>query len=640
MMIQLDPFFQSGMVLPRNVALPFWGTATPNRRVIISVGGREAESLSNSSGQFHLWLSPLEAGGGALTLRVGLAESNEEQVLEDILVGEVWFASGQSNMSMAVKGCERFTDQMLSDATYPDIRLFKVAQKAAWSPEGSVSGTWLPCLPENAIDFSAVAMGFAKSLHKKLNVPVGVVVSAWGGTFIEGWISQQGLARIPEFQSWADHYHQESCLPEHWAEFREKANEQGIVSNLPVDTENQGLQDGWAASDFDDSGWEEMKVPGRWQENGYPGSGIFWFRQSFEIPTSWQGKSLVFEAGAMDKIDVTYANGQEIGRTGKDHEVAYWDQPRHYTLPGELTEGSRVTLAVRVVSFSGHGGMTGPAAEMGLQLAGAPEERIPVAGYWKFKQERDYGVIANTAVMGHGNHNSPHILFDNMVAPLIPFPFKGVIWYQGESNASRADQYQSLLQELIADWRWHFGRPDLGFYIVQLPEFMGPSTYQEESSWAKIREAQRQVSEGPGVGLAVTLGYGEEEDIHPQDKMPVGDLLARSALAGSYGKDLLAGGPMIAELRRVEAKVLCRFDQVGEGLCVQAGAQPDGFYVAGGDGTFYPAGSKIVSATEVEVCSDQVADPQQIRYAWSDHPINNHLLNSEKIPASPFGISL
>ncbi len=638
-MIQLDPFFQSGMVLPRNERLPFWGIAEPGRRICLSIQGREAETLSNSTGVFKLWLSPLEAGG-PFTLRIWMPENDEEQRLEDMWVGEVWFASGQSNMSMTVEACERHREEMLADADYPQLRLFTVERKAELTPESSVSGKWQPCQPETVKLFSAVAFGFAKSLHLELEVPVGVVVSAWGGTFIETWISQQGLSRLPEFHDWAETYRQEAYLPERWQAFREDGNAQGIVINLPEDAGNQGLDLGWAGAGFDDGDWEKMVVPGKWQSNGYQGSGVFWFRQRFDLPASWLGKTLVLETGAMDKIDITYANGQEIGRTGEGHDVSFWNQPRKYSLPGELNQGSKVSLAVRVVSFSGDGGMIGPSTKMGLYPEGAPEERIPITGEWKFKQEQDYGVVSTSGMMGHCNHNSPHILFDNMVAPLLPFPFKGVIWYQGESNAGRSETYPALLRTLIADWRWQFARPDLGFYFVQLPEFMAPIAYQEGSNWARMREGQRQVAPLPGVGMAVTLGYGEEDDIHPQNKLPVGALLARSALVGMYGKEGISGGPMLADVRKEAEKIICRFDQAGEGLCAQLGEHPDGFYVADADGVFYPAESKIVSSNEVEVCSDQVTDPQQIRYAWSDHPINNHLLNSEKIPASPFGLSL
>ncbi|WFB35508.1 sialate O-acetylesterase [Kiritimatiellota bacterium B12222] len=635
-MLHFNQFFQSHMLLPQNVTVPIWGKAEAGKRVVVECGGEKAEALSNANGEFRVWLPPLKAGG-PLTLRAWLPECDEQVLLEDILVGELWLASGQSNMSMSLKTCAEYGEEAIASANHPTIRLFTVERRAVLTPESDVSGTWQVCSPETVALFSAVGYAFAKRLACGLSVPVGVVSSAWGGSFLEAWISQQGLARLPHFRQWEDAYRQEVHQPDWWERYRNDLNEEGLISILPVDQGNRGWEEGWAASDFDDSEWEQMLIPGKWQTRGHENSGVFWFRLQVDLPEEWQGKRLMLHLGAIDKTDITYANGEEVGRMGEGLDSGVWEKYREYGIPESLSQGERLSLAVRVVSFRGEGGLAGPAEEMRIYPEGHPELKISLGGEWRCCREQDYGVITETALMGHGNHNSPHILFDNMIRPMMPMPFRGVLWYQGESNARRAEEYEVLLRGLIEDWRWQFAQPELGFYVVQLPEFNAAMAYEDGSTWAVMREAQRAVSDLEGVGLAVTLGLGDALDIHPKNKGPVGERLARAALVGTYGQDLLPGGPMIASCERSGHKVLCRFDHTGDGLRCEGVSSPDGFTLAGKDGVFLPAEARIISENQVEVSAAQVAEPCQVRYAWADNPLVHLLCNSEHLPASPFG---
>ena len=339
--------------------------------------------------------------------------------------------------------------------------------------------------------------------------------------------------------------------------------------------------------------------------------------------------------GSIDKQDITYVNGIEVGRTGKDCEEEYWNIHRNYTVPASAVTGHTLTIAVRVYSFIYDGGIIGAASDMNIHPKN-DDASCALAGKWHFCCEHDLGLVTSTHLMGHGERNSPHILFDNMIQPLLPYALRGAIWYQGESNAGN-ESYARLQRDLIHDWRWHWGLPNLAFHLVQLPRRAPrpPVDYQPDSTWARLREAQAEVLSLENAGMAVTIDLGEAEDIHPKNKMPVGWRLAQSALAITYGKDLPACGPVADSFTGESGAIRCHFRFADDGLRTTDGAPPNLFFIAGDDRVFHPAEAWIEKSTVV-VCHADVPRPVALRYAWADNPEGCNLANHAGLPASPF----
>jgi sialate O-acetylesterase len=405
---------------------------------------------------------------------------------------------------------------------------------------------------------------------------------------------------------------------------------------LPADPGNHGAEKGWHTAAFDDRPWETMPLPGIWQQQGHNYSAVMWFRTRVPLPLSLCGKALTLHLGAVDKQDITYVNGVEVGRTGSGFDESVWAQPREYAIPAQLTRGAELVIAVRAYSFRYGGGLIGPAAAMRLVAAEDPEgTSIPLAGDWRYQVEHNFGLIAMGESMGHGQANSPYMLFENMIRPLLPVGITGAIWYQGESNADKPVEYRQLLRDLIEDWRFHFGAGDFPFGIVQLASWMAPQTFQPDSNWARLREAQQEALELPDTGLAVILDAGDAADIHPKDKRTVGHRLAQWALANVYGRAVVPGGPLYRGRRVEGSRMRILFDQAGDGLALRDGDRVRTLVIAGPDGVFQPAQSAIEGGSLL-VWHPDITAPKAVRYAWADNPEGANLINTAGFPAGPF----
>ena len=562
-----------------------------------------------------------------------MVETGERVEIRDVLVGEVWLASGQSNMNWTLEQCRPLADADIAAAELPALRFFNVERRAHMGPHREVAGRWEPCTPAAAPGFSAVAFSFARRLHRELGVPVGVLSASWGGTVIETWMSRSALALSPVASEWLARFEAEAWLPAKWETLPEIGPD-GRANNYPKDP---GVTRDWHRDDLDDSGWATMSVPGTWQSAGEANQGVLWFRRTLDIPADWIGRELELHLGAADKQDITFVNGAEIGRTGRDREERHWNTPRTYRVPASLVSGPRLTIASRVYSFVYDGGLVGPAAKMKLHPADRPDAALPLAGEWRFRREHDFGTVVVTRPMGHGEPNTPHMLFDNMIAPLVPYALRGAVWYQGESNESAPENYARLLRELVDDWRRHWGRADLAFHLVQLPGFRGAKAHEPESRWARLREAQLSILELPHTGVAIAIDRGDAGDIHPLDKIPVGERLAQSALARTYGRDLVPNGPRAAKFSFPSGGgVRVEFADTGAGLTTLDGAGPRHFFLAGEDKVFHPAEARIEDSSAVSVVSSAVPRPLAVRYAWADNPEGANLANRDGLPASPF----
>ncbi|MEZ0216973.1 MAG: sialate O-acetylesterase [Rariglobus sp.] len=634
MSLQLASLFQDHAVLQRDRPLPVWGSAPPLMKVRVTLGDQTACTFSSSSGDFFLKLPPLPAGGPH-TLTVTVVKTGESIAIRDLLIGEVWLASGQSNMEMRLNACLPLTAEVIATANFPQIRFFTVATRAHLGPQRTVNGSWQAATPAVAGSFSAAAFVFARRLYLELGVPVGVVSSSWGGSIIQSWLSRPALALNPEVSDWLAKYESQVWSDDRWA-LMESPGSDGRVSGTPKDPGNTSLARGWHQADFADASWPRMSLPGTWQSAGHQHSGVYWFRRTVEIPQAWVGRELQLHLGGVDKQDISYVNGVEVGRTGKDQEDQYWNAPRVYTIPASAVTGRTLLVAVRAYSFVYDGGIIGADSSLHIGPADAPEAHLPLAGKWSYQCEHNLGLVTETHLMGHGERNSPNMLFDNMLQPLVPYALRGVIWYQGEGNAGEAARYTRLMQDLILDWRRQWGQSDLAFHLVQLPGFQAAKEHQPASHWAHFRESQTAALALPHTGMAIIIDVGDAGDIHPKNKVPVGERLAISALARTYGRDLIPNGPLFDTLAiGADGSTRCRFHQAGAALTTTDGQPPRLFFIAGEDRVFHPATARIDGA-EIVVGHPAVPRPASVRYAWADNPEGCNLAGPTGLPASPF----
>jgi len=411
------------------------------------------------------------------------------------------------------------------------------------------------------------------------------------------------------------------------------------ATHLPKDPGDTGHAQGWADPATDDAGWKSMELPRHWQREGLQFSGSLWYRRSVNVPAAGAGKDLVLSLGALDKSDITWFNNERVGGLSHLEREDSWCTPREYRIPGRLVRPGRNLVAVRVFSHIYAGGFGGIPAEMWLAPAGTPEtERLPLYGPWRYRVEHDLGRTqpppAPPLLRGEGNPNSPYILYGSMIAPLVPYGLRGAIWYQGESNAGRPEEYRRLFPAMIEDWREAWGLGAFPFYFVQLASYNAGSEKEGRCFWAELREAQTLTLSLPATGMAVTIDIGEANDIHPKNKQDVGRRLARIARAQIYGEtELVFSGPLFRTAKREQDALRLRFDHAA-GLQTSDGDAPRGFTLAGADNVFLPA-TAVIDGETVVVRRAGLAAPAAARYAWADVPDGN-LVNGERLPASPF----
>ncbi|MCL1857584.1 MAG: hypothetical protein FWF84_08135 [Kiritimatiellaeota bacterium] len=645
--MKLHSLFSDHAVLQRNQPIPVWGWTKPRLRLRVTIAETVGETVSDAHGAFMIRL-PAMAAGGPYTLAVTSNDPGEKCSVSDILVGEVWVCSGQSNMQWTLDISQPDPDPK----DIPAMRMFTARNSFAAERAQEPIGAWSVATREAVPAFSGVGYFFGRALFDALKIPVGLINTAWGGTRVEAWMSREELMLHPDTREEVEAIERDCYTPHFWARLHgpmdgAKSEPEANPLNLPTDPGNGAEAAGWAKSDFDDGAWQEADLPRFWKEFELPNNGVLWFRRTVNIPKAWVGKALTLNIGAVDKHDITYVNGVRVGATGKDFETEHWNVPRTYRVPAEAVTGERLTLAVRALSFAYAGGMIGPAEAMSLLPEGAPKgEAIPLAGAWRYCREHDYGVVTNPAAPygPYLNANSPHVLFDNLVASLVPYAIKGAIWYQGESNENNARAYEELITGMITDWRRAWGQGDFPFAAVQLAGFYSPRLYDSAALWPYIREANLNCSlKMKNVGYAPATDVGDANDIHPTDKRTVGLRLARWALVDSYGAPGPALGPRYVGYAVEGNAIRLRFDNVGGGLVAKNAALDGvltGFVIAGANRAFRAATATIDGNT-LRVSSPEVPLPVSVRYAWSNNPTDTpsgsaNLFNAEGLPASPF----
>lgn len=638
--VKLPAIFGDHMVVQAGKPVPIWGVADPGERVTVSAGGQSREVRADAAGGFRVDLDPI---GLAAPFSITVSGRNTV-IVDDVVVGEVWLASGQSNMEWPLAmstGGEAEIDR----ARDPELRLFQVARAATFHDRpADVDARWALASPESAEQFSAVAYHFARELRAALGRPVGVVHSSWGGTPAEAWTRREALAAAPSLRHLAG-----PPLDPAAREARAAAHREAVAAwekdNVPVDEGNRGEALGLARPEQPTTGWQPVWMPAPWKTSGLDVAGAVWLRKQATLPPELTGRALTLRLGTINDCDVAYVNGERIGATCRDEAPRFRTRSRRYPVPARLTASGRVTVAVRVFAPGADGGFSGDRDALRLHEAGKPEgPSVPLQGEWLAKVEaalprRPPGPEAPKPPPGVFTQNSPGVLWDNMLATIAPFPVRGAIWYQGESNAGRAFQYRTLLPVMIADWRRAFADAKLPFLIVQLAAYRPrlPIVGQQSAEdWAELREAQLLVArKDPAAGLAVTIDIGERDDIHPRNKAEVGRRLALAARARVYGEAVAYSGPVYEGFKVEKDRIRVRFSHAdGLRIAPDSGRRLFGFEIAGADRRFVGAAAEIDGDTVI-VSAPGIERPVAVRYGWSDYPICN-LTNQAGLPASPF----
>jgi len=631
--VKLPAIFGSHMVMQRDLALPVWGWADPRENVTVTFNGETKSTAADASGKWKVMLSPI-AKGENLSMKVA---GKNTIVFDDVVMGDVWLCSGQSNMGWNVSS-SRDPETEIKSADFPKIRLFTVAQATSGTKLEDVKGQWVICSPETIGKFSAVGYFFGRDLHKNVGMPVGLINSSWGGTIAEAWTDLDALKKEPILNETIERHNKDiAAYPALKAEYQRMLQDYLALVGESIDPENTGEKSNWAKDNFDDSSWKTMPIPSAVEVMlGRDFDGVLWIRRNIDVPESLAGKDLTLQLGAIDGWDIVYFNGAKIGSTGP--ETANTPRiKRVYAIPGKFVRAGSNVVAARIFDTDGPGGVTGAAAELKLST-GADAGSIPLAGEWKYEVERQLTAPVQAGPKPPGEprpHDVPASLYNAMIHPITTFAIKGAIWYQGESNASRAFQYRTLLPTMIQNWRAAWGQGEFPFLIVQLCNYsIDWANANASDPWAELREAQWLTAKNlPNCGMAVGIDVGEAKDIHPKDKQSIGLRLALIARKQVYGQDVVASGPAYKSMRVDGDKAILSFDNVHGGLRSSA-AELGAFAVAGEDKVYHFANATIVGDT-VHVSSEQVAKPVAVRYAWGSNPVAT-LRNAEGLPAIPF----
>lgn len=629
--VRVPAIIGDNMVLQAGIKVRIWGKANPGERVTVLFNSKTAQATADQQGRWQTFLGPLSAGGPfELTIK-----GTNTLTFKNVLVGEVWVCSGQSNMEWPLINAKDGATAV-AQANYPEIRLFTVEKNTSASRLDDVKGHWVVTTPETVGQFSAVAYFFGRELYQALKTPMGLIHTSWGGTPAEAWTSYETLSADSELKPIIERY-QESLksLPDRQRDY-ERAIAQWEQNNIYADPGNKGEALGYAGASLKTTDWKKMNLPQYFETAGPDIDGAVWFRKEIDLPQTWTGKDLVLNLPPIDDYDTTYFNGKRVGGIGKETPNSY-EKPRSYAVPGALVHSGRNVIAVRVFDAAGNGGFAG-AGQMSLAPADMKGDSISLEGAWNYQVETalepkhpDWG--SRPLAPGPNNQNSPSVLYNAMLAPLTPYAIRGAIWYQGESNAGRAYQYRTLFPLMIRDWRRAWNEGDFPFYFVQLANWQPRKPEPGDSDWAELREAQSMTLREPHTGMAVIIDIGDTNDIHPRNKLDVGHRLAAWALAQTYHQSVEYSGPLFDSFIVEGNQVRIRFKHA-VGLKTSDGQSTKAFAIAGADRKFYWADARIDGETII-ASSSKVSKPVAVRYAWADNPEVN-LYNGVNLPASPF----
>ncbi len=601
--IKLPSLVSSGMVLQRDQATKLWGWASPGEKIRIQIGTKIIRTQADKQGNWLAQLPAYPAGGPHIIKLTG----KNDITLEDVLFGDVWLCAGQSNMVINMERVKEKYPSDIATANNRQIRNFFIPTAISKVDVQTQlpASTWLPVNPENVLKMGAVSYFFARDLFAKYQVPIGIINSSVGGTPIESWISEAGLKEFPAF-----------------VKDTSKTIAPPIAKKKSAD---RGLSEKWADPSYQPKGWQRYAIPGFWEDQGLKDlNGVVWFRREIEIPEALAGMPANLFLGRIVDADQVFVNGEQVGN------ITYQYPPRRYIVKSGLLKAGKNLLVIRVTNTAGKGGFV-PDKRYEMIVG---NQTFDLQGDWKYKVGE---VFAPQFEPPAPNQFPPTALYNAMIAPFTSYGLTGIVWYQGESNASKPEVYEYLLPALAKDWRTQFKQSEIPFLYVQLPGFQDRNFLPSESNWAILREGQLKSLSIPKSGMAVTIDLGEWNDIHPLTKKPIGERLALAARKLAYGENIVSSGPIYASHQIEGKRIRIRFRETGSGLAINKQDEDELTYfaIAGKDKKFVWA-KVIIEGESIIVWSDEVSEPMYVRYAWADNPDGANLINREGLPASPF----
>lgn len=622
--VRLPKLISNGMVLQRDTKITIWGWASAGEKITVAFNGKQYKTTTSAQGTWSLVLPRMKAGG-PYTMNISGKNSID---IKDILIGDVWLCSGQSNMvhQMDIHDVRYAND--IATANYPEIRHFKVATKPDLSgpSEDIADGSWQLAMKEEVRPFSAVAYFFALKIYEKYHVPIGLINASVGGTPIEAWIPEQGFKEFPDLLQIIKENKDTAFVNSHSGSRNvasQASSDKGLIGKKP-----------WYDVDFTPVNWRNINLPGYWEDQGVRDlNGVVWYRREIELPQSMEGKEAKVFLGRIVDADKLYINGKEVGST------TYQYPQRRYKVPAGVLKAGKNIFVIRVTNTAGKGGFVSDKP----YCIFTSTDTVDLKGYWQYKVGEVYAPMSPASagqVEGRrvNPQNEPAALYNGMIAPFIQYPVKGVLWYQGESNTSRAKEYTKLMYALIEGWRAVYNNAGLPFIYAQLPGFGDVTYLPTESNWAELREAQFKALQAPNTAMTVNIDLGEWNDIHPDNKKDVGERMALAAQKLAYANDIVYSGPLYKEHTIEGNKIIITFSHIGSGLITNDGEELSEFAIAGEDKKFVWAKAKI-EGDKVVVWSEEILHPKYVRYAWADNPDNPNLYNKEGLPASPFRIN-
>lgn len=615
--IRLPKLISDGVILQRNEKVKLWGWAAPNESINLVFKAKKYATKADAKGNWAILLPVQKAGG---PYEMVFKASNEIRV-KDILFGDVWVCSGQSNMELPMERLKEKYAAVIKNAENKRIRQFLVPDKYAFNAEqvDLDSGNWVAANPETVLQFSGVAYFFAKAVFEKENVPIGLINSALGGSPIEAWLSDEALKAFPEAHQEVQKFKNADYIKEIEAGDKKRNDDWYDL----VNTSDLGIQNHWELANTTDNDWGQMSIPGYWANSSIGNvNGVVWFRKEIEVPKAMVGKPAKLFMGRIVDQDFVYVNDQLVGTTG------YQYPPRRYEVSAGVLKEGKNTIVIRVINSSGRGGFV---EDKPYYLA-VDNDTIDLKGLWKCKLGFSTKPLRGPTFIRW----KPEGLFNAMIAPLTNLKIKGVLWYQGESNAGNPKPYSKTLAALIQDWRTKWNQGNFPFLFVQLPNYMEHFSEPRESDWAVLRQAQLETLKVPNTAMAVAIDLGEWNDIHPLNKQDIGYRLALLARKIAYGeKNLIAESPMPTQSVFENDKVIISFKNVGSGLIAKNETELKSFAISSDGKKFVWANAKIIG-DKVEVWNDKISKPTVVRYAWDNNPVEANLFSKEGLPSTPF----
>lgn len=618
--ITLPKLISNGMILQRDQQVRLWGWASPGEEINIEFNGHTVKTTCTEEQKWQVMLPAMKAGGPyQMTIK-----GKNIIVLKDVLLGDVWLCSGQSNMEFLLYKSKELYKEEIANSASTEIREFSVKTSYSYALRNDIEeGSWKGANPQNVLQFSAVGYFLALNLYQKYKVPIGIIHSSYPGSPAEAWISDETLKKYPYYLQKAAPYRDEAFTKA--TLLKDKQTNDAWFAE--VNKKDKGLNGGtpvWSKPGLDVFDWKSLKVPGAWEDQGVEVDGVVWLRKQVNVSEKMLSGSVVLELGLIDDIDTTYVNGVALGTKNNKYLV------RHYEIPVGVLRAGENTIAVRVVDKEGKGGII-PGKQYRLTDG---EQDIDLAGGWLYKIGHVMPPMpVNTFLR---LEYMPGIQYHSKILPIAGYTIKGAAWYQGEANTGKPDEYKTLLPDMIKDWRTLWGQGDFPFLIVQLANYMAPAVQPEDSKWARLREVQAFVANTvPHAGLAVTIDIGEANDIHPLNKKDVGYRLALSAYKVAYGERNTIEPVTQYEAMAVQGnKIIISFKNAGKGLHAKNGDLRQ-FSIAGADKKFYWANA-VIKNGKVEVSSDKVTRPVAVRYAWANNPEGSNLYSFNNLPVAPF----